>query len=427
MIKIIKILAYSSAFYGVALFLRPVDNSLRIFLWVPKLFAAALSPLMLISGILGAMMGALRGDRKLAGAGILGAGLSAKFIKDLPNSEHQFKKTFGSEQIDGKDKQNYTTGNKFRKQSVRREIDFQRNIICGENPQTASPLLADLWQPGGETSRSGFGIVYAHGSGWRVGDKDMLTRYFFRRLVAQGHVVLDIAYSLWPQCDMPTMVAEFNQAILWMKENSATLKVNPRRIVAMGGSAGGHLALLAAYATQQLEFQPFPESGDTSVRGVVAFYPPVDLLEIYSQTKAKAKTHPSKLDNVAQGMMKRIFMLYPEKSKGNENGDQGMSHMFPEMLGGTPDEVPEAYRLLSPIQHVGSHCPPTLLLQGSDDVFDLAPGVRRLHHDLQAAGATSILVEYPHTEHGFDLLFPQISPVAQAATEEVERFLTLIN
>jgi acetyl esterase/lipase len=37
-----------------------------------------------------------------------------------------------------------------------------------------------------------------------------------------------------------------------------------------------------------------------------------------------------------------------------------------------------------------------------------------------------ILVEYPHTEHGFDLILPQISPVAQAATREVERFLALM-
>jgi acetyl esterase/lipase len=79
--------------------------------------------------------------------------------------------------------------------------------------------------------------------------------------------------------------------------------------------------------------------------------------------------------------------------------------------------------MLSPITHVSKNCPPTLILQGSDDVFELAPATRHLHRALLEAGVPTILVEYPHTEHGFDLILPQISPVAQAATREVDRFL----
>jgi acetyl esterase/lipase len=103
--------------------------------------------------------------------------------------------------------------------------------------------------------------------------------------------------------------------------------------------------------------------------------------------------------------------------------DKQFDSFVAEMLGGTAAEIPETYRLLSPIYHVGTHCPPTLLLQGSDDVFGLAPGVRRLHESLRAAGVPSALLEFPHTEHGFDLLLPQISPATRAATRGVEQFL----
>jgi len=81
------------------------------------------------------------------------------------------------------------------------------------------------------------GVIYAHGSGWRVGDKDMLTRHFFPRLAGQGHLVLDIAYTLRPEADIPTMVSEVNQAILWLKNNSSILGLDPEGIVLMGGSA----------------------------------------------------------------------------------------------------------------------------------------------------------------------------------------------
>ena len=100
--------------------------------------------------------------------------------------------------------------------------------------------------------------------------------------------------------------------------------------------------------------------------------------------------------------------------------------MISEMLGGSAAEIPETYKLLSPIMHVGSHCPPTLLLQGADDVFELAPGVREIQARLREAGVPVVWVEFPHTEHGFDLIAPQISPVAQAATYDVERFLAML-
>ena len=65
---------------------------------------------------------------------------------------------------------------------------------------------------------SGLAAVYVHGGAWRVGDKDLGTRTFFRRLAAQGHVVLDVAYTLWPKADIPTMVGEVKQVKAFDRE-----------------------------------------------------------------------------------------------------------------------------------------------------------------------------------------------------------------
>jgi len=81
----------------------------------------------------------------------------------------------------------------------------------------------------------------------------------------------------------------------------------------------------------------------------------------------------------------------------------------------------------SPIHHVGPHCPPTLLLQGGHDPGGMRPDTLRLHQSLQTAGVKSIYLEYPNTGHGFDLILPRLSPAAQAATHDVERFLALVN
>lgn len=222
------------------------------------------------------------------------------------------------------------------------------------------------------------------------------------------------------------MVREVNQANLWLKNNSEQLGVNPDRIVLMGGSAGGHLALLTAYTPNHPSFKSPPENGDTSVRGVVAFYPVVDLWELYHQTNQHISRSLSFLDKMADGLINRIFELPSRPPPKQQIHDNEIGNYILDMLGGIPDDLPEKCELLSPIQHIKKECPPTLLLIGRDNVFGLAPPVRRFHQALQKAVVPAILVEYLHTEHGFDLILSKISPVAQAATRNVERFLALL-
>ena len=407
----LKFLAYLSAINGILLFIRPRDTAFNLLVWFPKLIGAALSPVMGIIGILGAFSGLVKRDWNLSLVGFLGAGLAARFMAEIPDGRDQFSSVFGSDVNDSLPTRR------------RGSVDFQPNLVIGQKPKSGKPFVADLWQPQGDNPRSGLGIIYAHGSGWRVGDKDMLTRPFFRRLVGEGHVVLDIAYSLYPEADIPTMVSEVNQAIIWMKDNSQAYQVNPGRIVLMGGSAGAHLSLLAAYAPEQPEFQPGDENSDTSVRGVIAYYPPADLRDTFTQTQKLGSRTQRPIDNLADALFTRIFELHPDPSSQDVYDGSEYEIYLINILGGSMEEIPEFYDLLSPIKHVRKDCPPTLLLQGSDDVFDLAPAVRGLHRALLQAGVPVILVEYPHTEHGFDLILPQISPVARAATREVERFL----
>jgi len=407
----LRFLAFLSTINALLIFIQPRDRAIKLLIWFPKMIAAALSPLMVVTGLLSALLGILQKDRILAWMGFLGAGLAARFMAEIPDGRPQIASQLDSEKLAHLPRQMVGT------------VDFQPDLVIAQKPNTAKSLLADLWQPSPGSWRSGLGIIYAHGSGWRVGDKDMLTRPFFRHLVKQGHVVLDIAYSLYPEADLPTMVSEVNQAILWMKKNSQALQVNPDRVVLVGGSAGAHLSLLAAYAPQRPEFQPPGERGDTTVRGVVAFYPVADMQNAFAGAQNQSSQAPRLVDNLADTLFNRIFNLHPApKDDQGLHGSEYENYLV-NLLGGSLEEIPEVYKMLSPITHVNNDCPPTLILQGSDDVFELAPPARHLHRALLEAGVPAILVEYPHTEHGFDLILPQISPVAQAATREVDRFL----
>jgi acetyl esterase/lipase len=410
--RLLAILTTVSVLLGAVPFVRPRTRAGETLLWLPKLLGGSLSPITGLIGALAALIGLARRDWTLAGTGLLGAGLAARLVADLPDVDQALAGLPGTQQP--------RTGRPLisaRPFGRAGSAEFERDLVFGHNLKSGQALRADLWPPSGRPP-SGLGLIYTHGSGWRVGDKDLLTRPFFRRLVAQGHLVLDIAYSLWPSASLSAMVAEVNQAILWLKENGPAYGVDPDRIVLMGGSAGAHLALLAAYTPGHPAFRPPGGAGDTSVHAVVAFYPPVDLLALEDESGGSPPSSPGLTDRLAQAMLARLFGVQDDGDRKTQAFD-----LLTEMLGGTAAEIPDTYRLLSPIYHVGAHCPPTLLLQGSDDLFGLAPPVRRLHGRLRAAGVPSALLEFPHTEHAFDLLLPHISPTARAATRGVEQFL----
>ena len=428
--KILKGWTYFAALLAAAALSRPTLALARLLLWPFKLTGGALAPILgLISG-LGSVAGLARRDWKMAGAGAVGAALAARFLQDLPDSEQAFTAAFGQDWLQA------IPASLQPKLAPQRwslpaktpgKVVWQRDMVYGHKAGTGAPLLADLWTPPPGVAPTGLAVVNVHGGAWRVGDKDLGTRFFFRRLAAQGHAVLDIAYSLWPEADIPAMIAEVKEAVLWIKDNGRRHGVDPDRIVLMGGSAGAHLALLAAYTSEHPSLPPLSGPGDASVRGVVAFYPPADLLSLQGSADGQ-ELEPDgtgvsgALDPVSEAILGLIFNLHGD----DLDRELPFQEFFPAIVGGTLEEVPEAYRLLSPMHHVGAHCPPTLLLHGTDDIFGLTPDVRRLHQKLLDAGATSILVEFPHADHAFDLVLPQVSPVAQAAAYDAERFLALL-
>ena len=107
-----------------------------------------------------------------------------------------------------------------------------------------------------------------HGGAWYLLDKDVLTRSFFRQLAAQGHVVMDVAYRPCPEVDVRGMVADAKRAVAWMKSNAVSHGVDPEKVVLMGASSGGHVALLAAYAPDHPQFTPEELCGVDTVVGI---------------------------------------------------------------------------------------------------------------------------------------------------------------
>jgi acetyl esterase/lipase len=252
---------------------------------------------------------------------------------------------------------------------------------------------------------------------------------------AQGHVVMDVAYRCCPEVDVAGMVGDVKRAIAWMKAHAAEFGVRPERVVLAGASAGGHVALLAAYAPNHARLTAEELRGaDTSVLAVVSYYGVPDLRAYGEHTTARLADVPAKPPASNERRepgrlatsLNRLLMgrtLTAEQSPPSPPHRQ----MMRDMVGGLPDEVPEMYDLVSPIHHGGATSPPTLLFHGEHDSIVPVASVRRLYHALVAARVPTVYVEFPRTEHAFDLLYPPLlGPAGQAALYDLQRFLACV-
>lgn len=441
--KKFTIIATIAALLSIFPFLRSRKQTVVTMLWLPKLVAGAFSLWLALTGVVSTIYGWMRRDERLIFTGGIGAALSLLFIRRVTCGHNGFARAFGpgwEEKIPPEQRRRLQ---RFRWQVLNMPnpgIPFQRDVPFGTSPATGETLLADLWMPPRRTQASGLGIIYIHGGAWRLGTKDMGTRTFFQRLASLGHTVMDIDYTLWPDSGMIDMVREVKLAIAWMKENHRALGINPERVILMGGSAGAHLALLAGYTPDEPKLNPNGMDADYSVRAVVAFYPPVDFRNLPEDVNSLLDRHkPGKVrkalqDNTIRLMNETLWLTarlrgdptIPKRTNMEASLFTDPAGYLNQIIGGPLEEIPEAYALLSPAAHVRPGLPPTLLLQGTDDFFQLLPGVQRLYHNLLSAHVPAILVEFPHCEHAFDLILPQISPAAQACTYDVERFLALM-
>jgi acetyl esterase/lipase len=238
------------------------------------------------------------------------------------------------------------------------------------------PLSLDLYQPPG--GRQFPVVLQIYGGSWQTGSRssqEWFSRYFAQR----GYLVAAIDYRHAPEWRWPEQIVDVRSALYWVSENSPKFGGDPGRIVVVGRSAGAQLAMRLAY-----------QEGPSSIRGVVNFYGPVDLADGWRNP--------------------------PRPDPANVRGILEM------LIGGTPDQKPEHYKHASPITFVSTSSAPTLSFYGSRDHIVEARYGRKLDAALTKAGATSVLLELPWSEHAFDAVPGGLG--RWLALHYTERFIT---
>ena len=248
-------------------------------------------------------------------------------------------------------------------------------------------LTMDVWQPENQADASNSALVYVYGGGFESGDRTQWAAYF-QHLTSQGITVFSMDYRLsTPQEPSWNKAAsDVRCAVGWVHQNADTYGIDTERVAISGGSAGGNLALLTAYSSDSAAITPSCDVDDTSVRAVVDFYGPSDLVNLYEGTPSVP----------VQASLRQY-------------------------LGGTPETQPERYRDLSPVTYIDADAPPTLIIHGLHDTGVQLDESTNLSERLDAVGVENEVLLLPDTEHAFDAAFGSFAN--QIAQQRVTEFL----
>ncbi|MBK4348530.1 alpha/beta hydrolase [Lacisediminihabitans changchengi] len=124
---------------------------------------------------------------------------------------------------------------------VKENVTFRRD---GERRERLN-----VCQPQKKSDGDRAGIVLVHGGSWRAGDKSSPEyNSVCQWLASAGFVVFSLDYRLAPEFPFPDGLDDVKAAVRWVRSHADDYSVDPARIGAMGGSAGGNLVSMLGTA-----------------------------------------------------------------------------------------------------------------------------------------------------------------------------------
>ena len=227
-------------------------------------------------------------------------------------------------------------GIEVKKDIVYRQVDstsLQLDIYRQKHLKKAAPVL-----------------IFIHGGGWSKGERSDYLPYLLD-YAQKGYVTVTVSYRLSGVAHFPAAVDDVQSAVHWIRAHAEEYLIDPEKIALIGGSAGGHLAMMVGYGE---------DDPDEKVQAIVNLYGPTDLTTEYARNRGECLS----------------------------------------FLGISFQERPDLYEAASPRTHISRDDPPTLIFHGTIDALVPVSQSDSLHQWLDRTGVPNEyhrLKGWPHT------------------------------
>jgi acetyl esterase/lipase len=351
------------------------------------------APLVLTGSALAALWHAIRGDYRSA-SGRISLMLKAiswallvlvhrRGVRSRPSFEGPLRETLGADYREvaraGRPNGVFAT-TRIRRRYVQQTVKY--------GPHNAN--LADIWRRA-DLPRDGKApvLLQVPGGAWMIGDRRPQGYPLMSQLAEQGWICVSIGYRVSPKYPWPDHIIDVKQALAWVKSNIAEYGGDPESVCITGGSAGGHLAALAALTPNDPKWQPGFEDADTSVVAAVPIYGRYDWVSRSGNGRGQF------VDALQRVIVKLPFT-------GNE----------------------QLYHDASPIALVHPDAPPFFVLHGTNDsLIPVEEGREFVAALREVATAPVVYAEIPYAQHAFDIFG---SPHGHYTADAVETFLNWV-
>jgi acetyl esterase/lipase len=206
-------------------------------------------------------------------------------------------------------------------------IKFEPDLVFGKGGDVE--LTLDLARPE-KLDKPAPCIVFIHGGGWRGGNRKVHDQHIVD-FAKRGYVTATLQYRLVPSARFPAQIEDVKCGIRYLRTNADKYQLDPKKIGAVGFSAGAHLVMMLGVMDEKdgLEGTGGHADQPSKVNAVVAFFGPTDL-------------GASDIPAISGGMVN-------------------------DFLNSTKEENPEIRKTASPITYVDKADAPLLIYQGTKD------------------------------------------------------------
>lgn len=209
-------------------------------------------------------------------------------------------------------------------------------------------------------------VINIHGGGWNHGVKE--SQSGFNTFFKMGFAVANIEYRLTGQATAPAAVEDTRCALIYLIKNAKELNIDVNKIVIMGGSSGGHLALMGGLLGNDHRF-------DKNCAGIIENIKVAAIIDKYGIA-----------DVWDWGYGPNITSKSAKTWLGDKQKDQ------------------EFAKSVSPITYVNKNSPPTFIVHGDADPTVPYQQSVDLHKKFVAAG---VRTEFMTIEGGLHGKFPK--------------------